>query len=97
MKEIVDFLCYICRVVNYEINFIEAKLTNTAERTISTFAFALTFKSLLETKTEKQRENKSKVNEKREKDQKYFLQKVENRKIARGNWDRKRCEKVIRQ
>ena len=49
VKEIVDFLYHICKLINYEINFIEAKLSNSAERTISTFAFAFAFKSLLKT------------------------------------------------
>ena len=93
VKEIVDFLCHICKVVNYEINFIEAKLTNAAERTISTYAFAFAFKSLLETKFEKQRENKSREIEKKEKNFIYFLQKVKNRKLTRGNWDRKEMRK----
>ena len=86
VKEIVDFLCRICKVVNYEINFIEAKLTNAAERTISTYAFAIAFKSLLGTKKEKQR--KDELNQIKEKDLLYFLQKVENQKLTRGNWDR---------
>ena len=89
VKEIVDFLCHICKVVNYEINFIEAKLTNAAERTISTYAFAFAFKSLLESKIRKQREDKLNENESKKMNLKYFLQKVENRKLARGNWERK--------
>ena len=88
VKEIVDLLCHICKVVNYEINFIEAKLTNVAERTISTFAFALAFKSLLKPKLEEEREIKSRQ-AKKEIDLKYFLQKVQNRELARGNWKRK--------
>ena len=88
VKEIVDFLCHICKVVNYEINFIEAKLTNVAERRISTYAFALAFKSLLKPKLEEEREIKSQK-AKKEKDLKYFLQKVQNRELARGSWNRK--------
>ena len=89
VKEIVDFLCRICKLVNYEINFIEAKLTNAAERMISTLAFAFAFKSVLNAKSEKQSENKSKENERKKNDLMYFLQKVKNRKSARGGWERK--------
>ena len=89
VKEIVDFLSRICKLVNYEINFIEAKLTNTAERMISTLAFAFAFKSVLNSKFEQQRENKSNENKRKEKDLVYFLQKVKNRKSARGGWERK--------
>ena len=93
LKEIVDFLCRICKLVNYEINFIDAKLTNAAEKKISTLAFALAFKSVLNAKFEKQRKDKSKEKEKKGNDLKYFLQKIENRILARGNWDRKEMRK----
>ena len=95
VKEIVNFLCRICKVVNYEINFIEAKLTNAAERTISTYAFAFAFRSILKTKFENHRETKSNENERKINDLKYFLQKVENRKLARGNWDRKKMREGV--
>ena len=89
VKEIVDFLSRICKHVNYEINFIEAKLTNAAERMISTLAFAFAFKSVLNAKSEKQKEDNSDENERKENDLMYFLQKVKNRKSARGGWERK--------
>ena len=89
VREIVDFLSRICKLVNYEINFIEAKLTNAAERMISTLAFAFAFKSVLNAKLEKQREEKLSEKKRKETDLKYFLQKVKNRKSARGGWERK--------
>ena len=90
VREIVDFLCHICKVVNYEINFIEAKLTNAAERTISTYAFALAFESLLNAKIEKQEESISKENKEKTSKLVFFLQKIDTRKAERGNWDRKK-------
>ena len=93
VKDIVNFLHHICKVVNYEINHIEAKLTIAAERTISTYAFAIAFKSLLEFNMAKQRENDLEKKEKKEDTLKYFLRKVENQKLARGNWDRKERRK----
>ena len=88
VKEIVDFLSQACKLVNYEINFIEAKLTNGAERMISTLAFAFAFKSVLNAKFEEQRDDESDENERKENGLIYFLQKVKNRKSARGGWDR---------
>ena len=93
VKEIVDFLSRICKLVNYEINFIEAKLTNAAERMISTLAFTFAFKSVLNVKFEEQRDDKSDESERKENDLIYFLQKVKNRKSARGGWDRKEMRK----
>ena len=88
VKEIVNFLYSLYKIVNYEIGFIEARLSNTAERTISTFVFAITFKSLWETKTKKRLENRSKTETKKQNLLQYFLQKIENRKMVRGKWDR---------
>ena len=93
VKEIVNFLSHIFKVVNYEISYIEAKLTNAAERTISTYAFAFAFKSLLETNMAKQKENDLMKEKNKEITLKYFLQKVEYQKLARGNWDRKAMRK----
>ena len=89
VKKIVDFLSQACELVNYEINFIEAKLTNGAERMISTLAFAFAFKSVLNATFEKQIDDESDENERKENDLIYFLQKVKNRKSAKGGWDRR--------
>ena len=88
VKEIVNFLYSLYKIVNHEIGFIEARLSNTAERTISTFVFAIGFKSLWETKTKKRSENKSKTESEKLNLLQYFLQKIENRKMIRGKWDR---------
>ena len=88
VKELVNFLYSLYKIVNYEIGYIEAKLSNTAERMISTYVFAMAFKSLWETKTKKRFENKSKTETKKSNLLQYFLQKIENRKMVRGKWDR---------
>ena len=90
VKVIVDFLCHICKVVNYEINFIEAKLTNAAERTLSTYAFAHAFKSILNAKMEKHEESILKENKEKRSKFEFFLEKIKIRKAERGNWDRKK-------
>ena len=46
VKQLVNYLCAVIKHVNYEINFIQARFTNAAERTITTFVFAYAFKSL---------------------------------------------------
>ena len=81
VKEIVNFLYSLYKIVNYEIGFIEARLSNTAERTISTFVFAIAFKSLWETKQKKRLENKSKTETEKLNLLQYFLQTIENRKM----------------
>ena len=65
IKEIIKHLNSIFLVINYELSFIQARLTNTAERTISKLVFAYAFKSLWETKQQNRLEHdlkKEKVN-----------------------------------
>ena len=90
VKEIINFLCTIFKLVNYEINYIGARLTNTAERTITTLVFIYAFKSLWDTKTKVRIDNKEKTKEKKAFLLHYLLQKIENRRIVRGSWDRKK-------
>ncbi|KAI6650326.1 hypothetical protein LOD99_6003 [Oopsacas minuta] len=92
IKEIVYFLCSTINTVNHEINCIQAKLSNAAERTLSTFAFAYAFKSLWETKTNKRLENKLKTEKEKINLLQYFLQKIEIRKMFRGDWDREKMK-----
>ena len=87
VKEIINYLCSEIRIVNYEISYIGAKLTNTAESTISTLLLAYAFRSLWDAKTEKRLESKEKTKIKKQSLLKYFLQKIENRKMVRGTWD----------
>ena len=84
VREIANYLCSLYTLVNYEIGFIQAKLSNTAERNISIFVFAYAFKSLLELKMEKRLENRSKKEIKKASLLMYFLQKIETRKMVRG-------------
>ncbi|KAI6655287.1 hypothetical protein LOD99_11427, partial [Oopsacas minuta] len=82
-------------IVNYEINHIQAKLSNTAERTISTFVFAYAFRSLWRMKSKKRIESNIKQEEKKRSLLQYFLQKIENRKMIRGKWDREKMKDMI--
>ena len=87
VKEMVHYLCSLFKIVNYEISFIEAKLSNTAERTISILMFAYAFKSLWNAKRNKPLENKANTEVKKQELLQYFLQRIENRKMVRGTWD----------
>ena len=90
VKVMVNFICSLFKEVNYEISFIEAKLSNIAERTISNLVFAYAFQSLWN--TNKSLENKVNLETKRNELFQYFLQKVETRKMVRGTWDHNRMK-----
>ena len=88
VKQIVNFLCSLFRIVNYEINFIQTTLADTAERTISTFVFAHAFKSVWGTKLKKRSERNEKERKKKENLHEYFFEKIETRKLIRGTLNR---------
>ena len=90
VKQIVHLLSDCIKIINYEISFIEANLTIHAERIISTLAFALAFHSLWNIKKNKSLENLTKTEEKKNSLFKYFLQKIENRKMVLWGWDSKK-------
>ncbi|KAI6659793.1 Interferon-induced very large GTPase 1 [Oopsacas minuta] len=94
VRELMNYLSTTFKHVNYEINYIQAKLTNKAEMTITTFVFAYAFKHLWETKMK--RRNQYNLEKEREKSKllDYFFQKVKSRTLARGNWDRKEMRKI---
>ena len=88
VKQIIAYLDRQFHIVNYEIDYIGAKLTNVAETTILTLVFAYAFQSFWKVKTENRMENERKKESKKEKLLEYFLQKIENRKMVRGEWNR---------
>ena len=88
VKQIVAYLDHQFHIVNYEIDYIGAQLTNVAETTILTLVFAYAFQSFWKVKTEKRMENERKKESKKEELLEYFLQKIENRKMVRGKWNR---------
>ena len=92
VKEMVNFICSLFKLINYEISFIDAKLSNTAERTISILVFAYAFKSVWNAKRNKPLENKANTEAKKIELLQYFLQKIENRKMVRGTWDHQRMK-----
>ena len=87
VKEIIYYLCTVFTIVNYEIYFIQAKLTNAAERTISTLVFAYAFESFWKSKSD-ELENTLKTKNEMENLREYFLQKIANRKMVLEGWDR---------
>ena len=88
VKEIVHFLFSTFMQVNHEINYIQANLTNNAERIITTLAFARVFKYRRETKREKVRDYYVKKEKQKLDNCEFFIKQVQNRKLARGNWNR---------
>ena len=89
VKRIVNYLCSLFRIVNYEINYIQAKLADPAERTISTYAFAYAFQSVWGTKLKKRSESNTKEEKKKADLHEYFFEKIETRKLIRGTLDPK--------
>ena len=88
VREIIHFLCSTFKHVNHEINYIQANLTNKAEINITTLAFAHVFKHRREMKMEKVNDYYLKKEKQKLVNRKFFLEQVNNRKLARGNWDR---------
>ena len=88
IKEIINHLYSIFQIVNYELGFIQARMTNTAERMISKLVFAYAFESVWETKKQNRLEHDLKKEEEKNALLQYFIQKIEVRKMFRGNMDR---------
>ena len=86
VKQLVNYLCNVIKHVNYEINFIQARLTNAA------FVFAYAFKSLWETKLNSKGESNVKDERKFQKLE-YFLRVINTRKMTLGDWDRRGLRK----
>ena len=92
VKLIIAYLYNQLNIVNYEIAYIGAKLTINAETTILTLVFAYAFQSFWRVRTEKRMENERRKESKKEQLLEYFLQKIENRKMVRGEWDRQKMK-----
>ena len=92
VKQMVNYLSSLFKLVNYEINCIHAKLSDTAQRTITKLVFALAYQFLSNVKIEKLKEQNSKTEVKKTHLFEYFSQKIENRKIIRGDWNREKMK-----
>ena len=88
VKEIVHILCLTFKHVNHEINYIQANLTNKAEMTITTLAFAYVFEHRREMKKKTVNDYYSKKAKQKLANCNFFLDQVKNRKLVRGNWNR---------
>ena len=84
-KEIIYLLSSFFKQVNHEINYIQAKLTNMAEITMTTLAFAHTFKHRSELRMEKMNDYSLKKKKQKLDYCEFFLEQVNTRKLARGN------------
>ena len=92
VKLMINFLYDTLKLVNYEISFIDAKLSNMAERRLSTLVFAYALRSLLKKKLHKEYETSIRKKNKKQTLFQYFLQKIENRKMVRGSWNREKMK-----
>ena len=81
VREIINSLTFLFKLINHEINYIQGKLTNVAQRTITTLVFAIAFHSLWLLKKAKQFEHRTKSEEKKGHFFEYFRQKIEQRKL----------------
>ena len=97
VKEIINLLYSQLQIINYEIDYIGVKLTNAAECSIVTLLFAYAFKSLWNAKTIKRMGSREKTEIEKRRLLQYFLQKIENRKMVRGNWDPKKMKESDQQ
>ena len=90
VKQLVNYLCSTIKHVNYEINYIQARLTIAAERTLTTLVFVYAFKSKWGLKTNISIQSKISNEEEKRRKLEYFLGTIEKSKMSRGNWDRKK-------
>ena len=90
VKQLVNYLCSTLRHVNYEISYIEARLTTAAETTLTTLVFVYAFKSKWGLKISKNIQGKMRNEGEKRQKLEYFLRTIEKCKMARRNWDRKK-------
>ena len=93
VKQLINFLYTTFKHVNYELNYIQAKLTIAAETNITTLVFAYAFKSKCEEKTKMKSESKKNNEEIKDKSLKDFFEKVRGRIKALENWNREELMK----
>ena len=89
VKQLVNFLCSTLKHVNYEISYIQARLTIAAERALSTLVFAYAFESKWGLKAHINTQSRLTNEEEKLRKKEYFLSAVLKSQMARGNWDRK--------
>ena len=94
IKLMINFFHNTFKLVNYEINYIHAKLTIAAETIITTLVFAYACSSKWEKKKREKYENTKNTEEKKQRFLEEFLEKVDRRVSAIKNWNREelRCD-----
>ena len=94
IKTLIHALCSRIKLLNYEIGFIHASLSNTAERILATLVFAYAFKFLWKKKVQFRQENTKKKETEKKGLYQYFSQKIEQHKMILGKWDRNWMAKI---
>ena len=97
IKLLIKILKESTRVVNHEIKYIRAMLSDRAERALSTLLFSYAFREFLSYQKEQRkldvssRDREAKKEELRE----YFLQKIETRKMFNEKWNPEKMKEMI--
>ena len=87
VKKLINALCLKIRVLNYEIGFIHACLSNFAERALSTLIFAYAFKIRREYTNKIKKGNRQRKEIVKESLLRHFKQKIKDHKMICGEWD----------
>ena len=87
IKLLINALDFRIRLLNYEIGYIYARLSNIAIRKLSTLVFTIAFESQFEMKASEERANLAKIIDSKPSIKKDFHEKIRNSKIMRENWE----------
>ena len=88
VKIVIHEFYFRMNLLNHEISYILAGLSNTAEILLTNLIFSLTFKNLWTNEINVKRGRLYKKYAKKQDHLIYFLQKIENRRMVRGSWNR---------
>ena len=89
VKQIIHALCSRIKLMNHEIGFIGAGLSDHAERKLSILIFSYAFKYVWGKAVEIRRKNVKKRNSEKLINFRFFKNKIEKQKMALGKWNRK--------
>ena len=89
IKQLISDLYSSIKVVNHEIKYIRTMLSNQAERQLSTLLFSYAFREYWAYQVDQIKKDETRREEQKNELRKYFFQKIDNRKMLKGEWDTK--------
>ena len=89
IKQLISDLYSSIKVVNHEIKYIRTMLSNQAERQLSTLLFSYAFREYWNYQVDQIKKDETRREEQKNGLRKYFFQKIDNRKMLKGEWDTK--------